>query len=461
MAISPRLEIRQTQQLAMTQELRQAIGLLRLSSQELQEFVEAEVGANPFLDMTTPDPITAKVANDQTVSQSVQMPELSLGLGSPIGPEEAAPEAGLRDALLGQLRLMRAEPEVIKTAVRIVEELDGDGFLRLPWRELAFAVEQPVDRCEAALRLVQSCEPTGVGARTLSECFALQLREMGEFNSKSMGILARLNTYAKFGAEAVAKEVGITEEDVEAVMMIVRTLDTKPGLSVQAEPVQMVVPDVSVGRGNLGDWTVELLSKYQPQVRLNAGYASTVAQAGDAAADYVSKHTKRANWLLRSLEQRSQTILRVAAEIVRIQAGFFSGGPSHLKPLTLKVVADALDVHESTVSRVTRGKFLLCERGTFELKYFFSKAISGSDGNGDRSALAVRDRIRQLIADEADVSPLSDDAIAGVLRGEGVNIARRTVAKYREHMRIPASYERRRRRGRSGTVLVKSAAPQR
>lgn len=452
MAVSPRLEVRQTQQLAMTQELRQAIGLLRLTSQELREFVEKEVESNPFLD------VAQERAKESPVSQ---MPALGVGLGSPTGPEQAAPELGLRDSLLGQLRMMDCTPTEFAIASRLVEELDDDGFLRLDLREVSLALEQPLSRVKEALQRVQACEPTGVGARALSECFGLQLREMGELNRLSSEVLTKLGLYGQKGAEAVAKAIGASEEEVEAVMLLVRTLDPAPGLSVQTDPVQMALPDVAVIRDNMGGWTVELIREFQPKLSINADIANRAASAGSAAAEYVSRHTKRANWLIRSLDQRGKTIFRVASEIVRVQAGFFEEGPSRLQPLTLRDVADALSIHESTVSRVTRGKYLTSERGVLELKYFFSKAISSSDGQGDRSALAVRDRIRQMIAAEPMGRPLSDDAITGALKDEGVEIARRTVAKYREAMRIPASHARRRMRHKEAAILVKTAGRQR
>ena len=452
MAVSPRLELRQTQKTAMTQELRQAIGLLRLNSQELREFVEAEVLLNPFLDVEP-----ARSGADIAEVRSAGNVPLRMGLGSPTGPEQAAPELGLRESLLGQLRMMDDNPVLLSIAARLVEELDDDGLLRVDLREISLALEQPPKQVEAALRLVQMCEPTGVGARTVTECFGLQLREMGELTTLSTDVLTRLSLFRDKGAEAVASAIGATIEDVEAVLMLVRTLDPAPGHSVQPEPVQLAVPDVSVARDNLGGWSVELLTDFQPQLKVNTQIAKAASGAGEAAAEYVSRHTRRANWLLRSLEQRSQTIFRVANEIVRIQTKFFELGPSGLQPLTLKAVAENLNIHESTVSRVTRGKYLVCERGTFELKHFFSKALAGLDGRGDRSALAVRDRIRQLIAGEPESQPLSDDAIAASLKSEGIEIARRTVAKYREAMGIPASHARRRRRRKDSAILVHTA----
>ena len=451
MAVSPRLEVRQTQQLTMTRDLRQAIGLLRLTSQELRDFVDAEVEGNPFLELDADAP--AEGGAEERVGPTSEIP---LGLGSYAGPDQAAPDLGLRDSLLGQLRMMDADPTLLVIAARLVEELEDDGYLRLDLREVSLALERPLPQVEEALQLVQSCEPTGVGARALTECFGLQLREMRELTPLSMKVLTKLALYTEKGAASVAREIGAKEDEVEAVMMLVRTLDPAPGHSVRPEPVQMALPDVAVIRDNMGGWTTEMLRGHQPKLALNSEFSNRASAQDADAANYVSNQTRRANWLIRSLEQRSRTIGRVASEIVRVQAGFFESGPARLVPLTLKDVAEKLSIHESTVSRVTRGKYLTCERGTFELKYFFSKAISGLDGQGDRSALAVRDRIRQMIADEAVGRPLSDDAIASALKGEGIEIARRTVAKYRESMRIPASHARRRMRHREPAILLKT-----
>ena len=455
-----------TQTIAMTPELRQSIGLLRLSSADVREFVTEEIEKNPFLEAeapapqavgTTPEPEGSRP--EATTSHSEEAYPSGSGPGSNVQSQSAdrlsavdfAQDTGsLRTSLLQQIRLSASSPGLLRIAERLVEELEDDGYLRVPIDDIADDISASRAAVLDALKIIQRCEPSGVGARSLVECFALQLADRGRLTELSGAVLGRLETFARHGSAALAKQLSVPEDAISEIVAEIRTLDPDPGAKFRQSSVEFVVPDIQVVRNNLGGWHVELLPEALPRVIVNQTYAAEVSSAGEAAATYVAQHTRRANWLIRSLEQRATTILRVASEIVRVQEGFFSAGPRHLKPLTLRVVADALKMHESTVSRVTRGKFLVCERGTLELKYFFSKAIPTTDGFGTISALSIQERIRAIIAEEPRKTPYSDDRIAQMLKKDGVNIARRTVSKYREFLGIPSSFLRRRKAERQG-----------
>ena len=461
MSLSPRLEARQTQSLVMTPELRQSIGLLKLNTMELRAFIDNEIETNPFLDYAQPVQPAAKKSEAETptfargsTQSEPTAPQSSFkdnaaGSASASGdhyiPDVAAEPATKRESLLQQIRLMAGETASYKAAALIIEELEDDGYLRVSLDDISAETGLAVSVVEAGLALVQSCEPVGIGARSLPECFALQLKDLGLLDDEAQAILNHLSAFARGGISAVATAADVNEKRVAAVIERVRGLNPNPGAAFDNRTVAVVTPDVAVTRNNMGGWQVELLRETLPTVSLNANYATEVSAAGDAASDYVQKHTRRANWLIRSLQQRASTLLRVATEIVRVQEDFFSHGPSGLKPLTLKAVAEPLGIHESTASRITRGKYLTCERGTLELRYFFSGALSSLDGSVARSALSVQERIREMIAAEETAKPLSDLRIATVLGDEGVDIARRTVTKYREAMRIPSSFDRKRR----------------
>lgn len=461
-----------TQTIAMTPELRQSIGLLRLSSADVREFVAEEIEKNPFLETESSNPpqsaaatteaatgneASTKVAATTQATEAPYKADFAPGSGSQatgadrLSAVEFAQDTGsLRTSLLQQIRLSASSPGLLRIAERLVEELEDDGYLRVPIDDIAEDISASRAAVLDALKIVQRCEPSGVGARSLVECFALQLADKGRLTELSGAVLGRLETFARHGSSVLAKQLAVPEDAIDEIVAEIRTLEPDPGAKFRQSSVEFVVPDINVVRNNLGGWHVELLPEALPRVIVNQTYAAEVSAAGEAAATYVTQHTRRANWLIRSLEQRASTILKVASEIVRVQEGFFSAGPRHLKPLTLKVVADALGMHESTVSRVTRGKFLICERGTFELKYFFSKAIPTTDGFGTISALSIQERIRAIIADEPRKTPFSDDRIAQMLKKDGVNIARRTVSKYREFLGIPSSFLRRRKAERQG-----------
>jgi RNA polymerase sigma-54 factor len=432
MALTPRLELRQGQTLVMTPQLRQAIKLLRMSNLELAEFVTTEVERNPLLELAGPPPSAAPP------------PRATGGGGDGRAFEAVAAEVTLWEHLREQIGAMRVAADEAEAALLLADEIEDDGYLRVPLAEVAARHRLTPGEAARGLRLLQSCDPPGVGARSLAECLALQLRERGRLDPAIQALLDNLGLAARGRFDELRSLCGVDAEDLDDMLAELRTLDPKPGLRFSAAPVQVAVPDVYVTRGAGGTWTVELNTETLPRVLLNNVYAASLGGRDREARAFISEMRTSANWLVRSLEQRARTILRVASEIVRQQERFFEAGSGQLRPLTQNAVAERLGLHESTVSRVTASKFLACAQGTFELRFFFSAAIQAVSGGEAFSAVAVQERIRLLLLQEPPARTLSDDKIAGRLRAEGIDIARRTVAKYREGMGIPSSVERRR-----------------
>jgi RNA polymerase sigma-54 factor len=302
----------------------------------------------------------------------------------------------------------------------------------------------PVAVVENVLKAIQTFDPTGVGARSLAECLALQLKERNRLDPAMQALLDNLALLAKRDVQGLLRITQVTNEDLADMIAEIKDLTPKPGLKFGSEPVQPVVPDVYVRDTKGGGFQVELNSDTLPRVLVNSRYYATVSGKDKQAKPYLTDCLNNANWLVRSLDQRARTILKVASEIVRQQDGFFVNGVTHLRPLNLRAIAEAIGMHESTVSRVTANKFIATPRGTYELKYFFTSAIQSAEGGEAHSAEAVRHHIRDLIDNETTGAILSDDRIVEILRKTGIDIARRTVAKYREAMRIPSSVERRR-----------------
>ena len=434
MALSPRIELRQHQSLVMTPQLQQAIKLLQMSNLELAEFVAAAVERNPLLELAPPAAPAPRVA---------RMPRAAPTDGDFL--ESLPAEPSLRDHLRAQIGTMRAAPAAIEAGLILVDELEDDGYLRAPLPEVTARHRLTAADAAAGLGLVQVCDPAGVGARSLAECLGLQLRDRDRLDPAMRALLANLGLAADGRSAELMALCGVDAADLADMMAELRALDPKPGLRFAAAPVELAVPDVYVTRMAHGGWAVELNTETLPRVLLNNAYAARIGGRADPTARaFISEMSAGANWLVRSLEQRARTILKVATEIVLRQERFFGEGVGQLRPLTQRAVADRLGLHESTVSRVTAGKYLACERGSFELRFFFSPSIQALSGGEAFSAAAVQNRIRQLILEEPGAQPLSDDKIVAVLNGEGIDIARRTVAKYREGMGIPSSVERRR-----------------
>ena len=298
------------------------------------------------------------------------------------------------------------------------------------------------------LKKLQRFDPPGVFARNLAECLALQLRDRDRLDPAMQTLLDNLDALGDGRLDWLRRRCRVDQEDFAEMLAELRALDPKPGLGFETSHSEFVVPDVFVSRKTDGTWTIELNQDVLPRVLLNRHYYAEVKTAARSKNDkaYISECFNNGSWLVKALDQRATTILKVAGELVRQQEGFFIHGVSALKPLNLKKIADAISMHESTVSRVTANKYLACSRGTFELKYFFTAAIASADGGDAHSAESVRQLIRTLIDDEDPKKILSDDRIVDLLKAEHVDIARRTVAKYREAMDIPSSVQRRRRK---------------
>lgn len=497
MALTPRLEFRQTQSLTLTPQLVQSIRLLQLSHLELNAFVETELESNPLLERdetsdndpiaepeTTPEIETGDVRDafeqseaigsassiaeqydtdvsnvfpEQVGQDSVSQSTSGQREGpSMIGVSEApdidsfvASQVSLADHLREQMSLLLRTPADRLIGQHLIDNLNEAGYFTADCAMIAEQLGTEVETVEAVLLEVQKCDPLGVFARDVAECLAIQLREKDRLDPIMQALLDNLDLIAAHDFPALCKAVGTDREDIADMLEELRALDPKPGRAFDGAPVQAVVPDVYVRRGNSGDWEIELNSDILPRVLVNRTYYANVTKKTRDTAEktFLVDCLQTANWLTKSLDQRAQTILKVATEIVRQQDAFLVHGIAHLKPMTLKTVAEAIEMHESTVSRVTSNKYISTPRGLFEMKYFFTTALSSTRGGEDHSAEAVRHRLRQLIDAETAEKILSDDTLAAMLKHEqGIDVARRTVAKYREGMNIPSSVIRRRQK---------------
>jgi RNA polymerase sigma-54 factor len=506
MALSQRLEFRQTQALVMTPQLMQAIKLLQLSSLDLAAYVEGELERNPLLERASDDDAPAAehavlepgregdaptaadwIGTELETSRS----SMEQGLGTELenvfpddgGEKASAPvetpppaysewsgtgsggggedynlesfvsaETTLADHLAEQLALAISNPAGRMIGQYLIDMVDEAGYLTGDLETVAEKLGAPLNDVELVLAVLQTFEPLGVGARNLTECLAIQLKERDHYDPAMQALVEHLELLAKRDLASLRRLCGVNDEDLVDMIAEIRTLNPKPGLAFGSTTVQPIVPDVFVRSAPDGTWQVELNSDTLPKVLINQRYYTQVSKTtrNDKEKAYIADCLQTATWLVRALDQRAKTILKVSSEIVRQQDGFFAKGVRHLRPLNLKTIADAIGMHESTVSRVTANKYMATSRGIFELKYFFTSAIAAADGGEAHSAEAVRHRIRQLIDDESAEDVLSDDTIVDKLRSAGIEIARRTVAKYREAMRIPSSVQRRREKQAAG-----------
>lgn len=361
--------------------------------------------------------------------------------------EFAAGQVTLRDHLAGQVALSLRSPVDRLIAGHLIDHLDEAGYLSSSLDETALKLEKPLAEVERVLGALQQLDPPGVFARSLSECLALQLRAQDRFDPAMAALVGNLELLARRDFATLKKLCGVDEEDLVDMLAEIRKLDPKPGSRFQTGVSESVVPDIIVRTAPDGSWLVELNPDTLPRVLVNNEYYAMVSrhtQRGGEDHAFLSECLQNANWLTRSLDQRAKTIMKVACEIVRQQDAFLANGVDYLRPLNLKIVADAIKMHESTVSRVTSNKYMLTPRGLFELKYFFTVSIGASGGGDSHSAESVRHRIRTMITEETAAAVLSDDDIVIILKERGIDIARRTVAKYREAMNIPSSVQRRR-----------------
>ena len=507
MALTQRLQMRQSQALVMTPQLMQAIKLLQLSNLDLAAYVEGELEKNPLLERAAEgepgmidgaaEPVGPEFSGDGDLpggegagadwieesletSRSAIEEQLGTDLGNefpdeasraprssadvPMAPSEWAGvgnggrEDGdynlesfvsatptLADHLAEQLSLATADPVRRMIGQYLIDMVDEAGYLTGDLASVAEKLGAPLKEVEAVLGIVQGFDPPGVCARNLTECIAIQLKERDRFDPAMAALVGRLDLLAKRDLASLRRICGVGDEDLSEMIAEIRNLNPKSGLAFGSTQVQPIVPDVYVRPGLDGGFIVELNSDTLPKILVNQRYHAELSKnAKDSTKTYLAENLQSATWLMRALDQRAKTILKVAMEIVKQQDGFFMQGVQHLRPLNLKTIADAICMHESTVSRVTANKYIATNRGIFELKYFFTSSIASSDGGDAHSAEAVRHRIKQLIDAESASDVLSDDTIVERLRGSGIDIARRTVAKYREAMRIPSSVQRRR-----------------
>ncbi len=499
--IGQRLEVRQGQGLVITPQLQQAIKLLQLSNLELEAFVEAELERNPLLQRDEADAggdAAPEAANDAahgdggeaelrfvegSDAHAQNIDAASDDLYGDAAPGErvsdrqedgAAAQPGLSDwsragpggmadgeererpdhrdltlweHLQAQASAAGLSPADHGIALTLIDATDEGGYLRADLGEIAERLGVDAARVEAVLAVCHGFEPTGVMARSIAECLTLQLIERNRFDPAMGALLENLELLARRDLTALRKACGVDAEDLSEMIAELKALTPRPGAGFGGEPAQTVVPDVHVRPDPAGGWRVELNADTLPRLLMDKRYHSVIAAGArsDTEKTFVADCAAQASWLVKSLDQRAKTILKVSSEIVRQQDAFLAFGVEFLRPLTLKTVAEAIEMHESTVSRVTSNKYVSTPRGVFELKFFFTAAIQSSDGGAAHSAEAVRRRIKTMIdAEDADGEVLSDDRIVEILNEAGIDIARRTVAKYREALKIPSSVQRRR-----------------
>jgi RNA polymerase sigma-54 factor len=487
-ALGARLELRQGQGLVITPQLQQAIKLLQLSNLELEAFIEAELERNPLLarDEAEPEPEApqaeaavegiedaaaradldaaydeaspgeratgdAPVAAAADANGAIDWSRAGSGGGFDGPPEDLESlltrEQTLAEHLHDQLAVCGLTGAERAVASVLIDGIDEGGYLRLDLTEVAERLGCGLELIERVLGVIQGFEPTGVAARDLRECLMLQLQERNRFDPAMDALLDNLGLLARRDLAALKRACGVDDDDLREMIAELKALTPRPGAAFGGEPAQPIAPDVFVREGAGGLWHVELNGDTLPRLLVDQRYHARVSSAArsDQEKTFVSDCLAQASWLVKSLDQRAKTILKVSSEIVRQQDAFLAYGVEHLRPLNLKTVAEAIGMHESTVSRVTSNKYIATPRGLFEMKFFFTSAINATEGGEAHSAESVRHRIRQLIEAEASERDVhSDDRIVEILKEAGVDIARRTVAKYREAMRIPSSVERRR-----------------
>lgn len=500
MALGPRLDIRQTQSLVMTPQLQQAIKLLAASNLEIETFISEALEANPLLDAGGPsDPgeperieIAAPQGEEATADQlmlagggegdaplDLAAVDRDFDTGDGAGPsmrdaewgaasggggdlddmpdweQLRAAEVTLAEHLEAQVGALTDDPRTAFIARHIIGLLDDAGYLGQPLEDVADDLGVELYEAEAGLDLVQSLDPSGVGARSLAECIAIQAREVDRYDPCMAALIGNLDLVARGEVERLKRLCRVDDEDFADMLRELRSYNPRPGLAFAPSDTGTVVPDILVTGNAAGGWDIALNEETLPKLIVNRGYYLEL-NAGATSREsqgWLKEKLADAHWLIRALDQRQKTILKTAAAIVKQQDGFFRRGVAELRPLTLREVAEQIGMHESTVSRVTSNKYLWCERGTFELKYFFTSGVGrigeGADGEGASSA-AIKARIKALIDAETAKNILSDQQLADMLQQEGFDLARRTVAKYREAIGLGSSAERRRAKKLAG-----------
>jgi RNA polymerase sigma-54 factor len=476
MALTQRLELRQGQSLVMTPQLQQAIKLLQMSNLELQSFVEGELERNPLLERDerrepgTEEQAPGEPANaDQVKSDDGPAEAVDVQARGPLGLADSGwaslrPSRGLSldgdtefgatltrektlaEHLTEQLAMSVADAADRLVAQHLIGMVNEAGYLTGDCSTAAEVLGTSIAHVERVLGVLQGFDPAGVFARDLKECLALQLKDQDRLDPAMSALIDNLELVAKRDFDHLRSICKVDTDDLRDMVSELRHLNPKPGHVFGSDPVQPVMPDVFVRAAPDGTWIIELNNETLPRVLVNNQYLSQVSRGAAREEDktFLTECHSNATWLVRSLDQRAKTILKVAREIVRQQDAFLVHGIQHLRPLNLRTVAEAIAMHESTVSRVTSNKYMATPRGIFELKYFFTTAVGSSEGGQAHSAESVRHRIRELIEGEAAENILSDDTVVEILKGQGIDIARRTVAKYRESLNIPSSVQRRR-----------------
>ncbi|MEK6745604.1 MAG: RNA polymerase factor sigma-54 [Pseudomonadota bacterium] len=492
---APKLELRQGQSLVMTQALQQSIKLLQCNSLELREFVEQALEENPFLTQEEPEasetpdsqlespakensdePREADFNSDENFSADMQADENfgeswddnesietdylrydqgSSGNSSGYDSEDDArsiddnPSAGisLREHLLEQLQVDVHEPAKRLIGAHLIDLVDDAGYIKEDLTPLCETFGVEMKEIDEVLAILQGFDPVGICARNLSDCLSLQLKEKNRLDPAMQKLLANLNLLADSKFDELQKKCGVDKEDLREMIAEIRKLNPKPGSGFIHEISQTLEPDIFVRRTPDGNWHIELNMGNFPKIMVNKRFYKKVTSEtkNKKDKDYLSEQFGTANWLVRALEQRAQTMLKVASELVKQQDAFFRLGVRYMKPMTLKDIAAETGYHESTISRVTNGKYLLCPRGTFELKYFFTSSLARAQGGGeDFSSQTVKHFISEMIAKESADEILLDDDIVELLKERNITVARRTVAKYREALGIASSPKRKR-----------------
>jgi RNA polymerase sigma-54 factor len=487
--MGPRLDLRQSQSLVMTPQLRQAIQLLQYSNIEAAQFIEDELLKNPLLahpdaaDFIAPAPVAEPAATPAEAPDSASFAASGLlpnAAEAPLDIDNAnsydpgtvsdggyshgggddddgfdfidslsAAKPNLREHLEQQARLAFSTRQDFAIAAALIANLDAAGRLAEPPEMIAAALGIDAGAVETVRARMMRFDPTGIFARDLRECLEIQLAEQNRLDPAMAALLQNLDLLARRDLRALVEICGVDAQDLQDMILEIKRLNPKPGAQFEIEPLQTLIPDVlmratPITAAGVSDWLLEINPETMPRLLIRRGFhARMLASASRETKSFLSEHMQGATWLIKALESRAQTILRVSAEIVRRQDGFFRHGISHLRPLTLRDIAAEVELHESTVSRVTSNKSIATPRGIFELKFFFTTALAGANGE-THSAEAVRHRVQALIAAEQSRDILSDDAVAQILQKEGIDIARRTVAKYREALRIPGSAQRKR-----------------
>lgn len=460
MKLSYNLTLEQSQKLIMTPELRQAIQLLQYNSLELNDYISKEIQENPLLEMEPPvievDTLSKEVEKDSEIDWKEYLEnydDISYRPQIDKNREEYNLEAftsydiSLREHLISQLTLTKINKKEYNIGEYIIQSLDDNGYLNIPLDDISMHLKESIDTIEKVLNVIQNFEPLGVGARSLEECLLIQLKskDIKEYRLISRIIELHLKDLAHNRLSKIAKDENVDLLDVQRACDFIKTLEPKPGRSFQGnyEDVKYVVADASIIVLD-GEYVIQINDVTGPRLNINNFYKNLLKEGGDKeTTEYLSNKLNSAMWIIKSIEQRRQTIYKVIQSILKFQISFFKEGDKSLVPLTLKDVADDIEMHESTISRATNGKYVQTPRGLFELKYFFTTGLSNVVGE-DVSSTSIKSTIKDIIGSEDTKKPLSDQKIADLLKSQGNNISRRTVAKYRDELGILSSTMRRR-----------------